>query len=423
MLSARERRAALQKETLLACGGPLLCFTLNLAGPVKRSPLSDFAFRAGERMLAARGFSITRHIRTDEPTGLEAIYALEVDAAFLKEAAMAIEESLPVCRLFDLDVIGGDGGKLSRPTPRPCLICGGPANLCARSRAHGLAAVAEAARALQADFAVETLAKAAHAALLDEARLTPKPGLVDADNAGAHRDMCLATFEKSADALLPYFKRAVEIGLLGEDYGSTMALLRQEGLNAEAAMLAATGGANTHKGLVYSLGLLLCGAGLSLFGKGEDYIQHAASLANVGLADCLQNVKRAPQSHGERIYAQSGRLGARGEAAAGFPTAVMALEALRAFRQTRREEEARISALLSAMANLADTNLLHRGGEAGLCFVQSEALRILALSPAELYSAVRELDAACIEKGLSPGGSADMLAVALFLDRIAGWMP
>lgn len=427
MLEARERRAALQQGTLAEYGGPLLCFTMNLAGPVKRSPLADFAFLAGERMIAAQGFSARQHIRLCRPTGREAIYALDIPAAELKEAAMSMEDALPVGRLFDMDVIGTDGIKLSRKEQRPCLVCGGPAALCARSRAHGLSAVQAAARALLADFAADTLSAAAHWALLDEACLTPKPGLVDGANAGAHQDMDLAAFEKSAASLLPYFREAVRLGLENAAYAPAMAALRQAGLAAEQAMLAATGGVNTHKGLIYSLGLLLCGLGQSLArpGKGGNYILHAKRLAGVGLDEALQNAKRAPQSHGERIYSQTGLLGARGEAAAGFPSAIKTHEALCAARKALPEKEARIAALLSSMAELADTNLLHRGGEAGLKFVQGEARRILAMPPdaQTLLHAVRELDAACISRGLSPGGSADMLALALFLDRVEGWMP
>ena len=425
MLEARERRAALQQDTLAEYGGSLLCFTMNLAGPVKRSPLADFAFLAGERMIAARGWEPRQHIRLCRPTGCEAVYALDIPGPELKEAAISMEDAMPVGRLFDMDVIGPDGIKLSRKEQRPCLVCGGPAALCARSRTHGLSAVQAAAEALLADFAADTLAAAAHWSLLDEACLTPKPGLVDGANAGAHQDMDLYTFEKSAAALLPYFREAVRFGLENATYAPAMASLRQAGLEAEQTMLAATGGVNTHKGLIYSLGLLLCGLGQSLAGQGENYILHAKRLAGVGLEEALQNAKRAPQSHGERIYSQTGLLGARGEAAVGFPTAVKTHEALRAARKSLPENEARILALLSSMAELADTNLLHRGGEAGLKFVQGEARRILALEPdaQRLLCAVRELDAACISRGLSPGGSADMLALALFLDRVEGWMP
>lgn len=423
ILEARERRAALQRSTLQEYGGPLLCFTLNLAGPIKRSPLSDFAFLAGERMIEAKGWAAKQHIRLCQPTGCEAIYALGLPPEALKRAAVGLEEALPVGRLFDLDVIGPDGRKLPRPAPRACLVCGGPAAPCARSRAHGLAAVQEATRALLAEFAANTLADAAQWALLEEVYLTPKPGLVDRRNAGAHRDMDLSAFVKSAAALLPYFQAAVRVGLSEPACAAAMGALRQAGIQAEAAMLAATGGVNTHRGLIYALGLLLCGMGQALGGNGENYLLHARRLANVGLPEALRKAKRAPQSHGERVYAQRGVLGARGEAAAGFPTAARAQEALRDFRRVLPEEEARLMALLTVMGELTDTNLLHRGGEEGLRFVQQGARHILSLPLGQRLNALCAFDDACIARDLSPGGSADMLALALFLDKTEPYMP
>lgn len=421
ILEARERRVALQRSTLSTHGGPLLCFTMNLAGPVKRSPLSDFAFLAGERMIQASGFHVRQYIRLRQPTGMESIYALEAEPQALKAAAMELEETLPVGRLFDMDVIGLDGAKLPRPHPRPCLVCGGPAAPCARSRAHGLGAVQAATAALLKDFAADTLGAAARDALLEEAQLTPKPGLIDLANNGAHTDMDMDSFRRSAAALTPYFKQAVHIGLTYPGSGPAMDKLRPAGIAAEAAMLEATGGANTHKGLIYALGLLLCAMGQTLSGGGENYFNHVRQLANTGLPAELHRAKAAPSSHGERIYASRGVLGARGEAAAGFPHAVQALEALRRHRGAATETQARLLALLTSMAQLTDTNLLHRGGEAGLHLVQREARRILNLPLERLEGAMQALDRLCIARNLSPGGSADMLALALFLDRVEGW--
>ena len=415
ILEARERRAALQRSTLSTYGGPLLCFTMNLAGPVKRSPLSDFAFLAGERMIQAQPFPVRQCIRLRQPTGMESIYALDADPQALKAAAMAMEESLPVGRLFDMDVIGPDGMKLPRPQPRPCLVCGGAAAPCARG------AVQAATASLLEAFAADALGEAARDALVEEARLTPKPGLIDLANNGAHKDMDLESFCRSAQALAPYFRQAVRIGLSHSASGPAMEALRPAGIAAEAAMLAATGGANTHKGLIYALGLLLCAMGQTLSGGGENYINHARQLANTGLPAELHRAKTAPSTHGERIYASRGVLGARGEAAAGFPHAVQALEALRRYRRGASETQARLLALVTSMAQLTDTNLLHRGGEAGLHLVQREARRILELPLNRLEEALQALDRLCIERNLSPGGSADMLALALFLDRVEGW--
>ena len=92
-------------------------------------------------------------------------------------------------RLYDLDVLSPEGEKLSRPQSRRCLICGGPVTVCSRSRAHGLPAIRARTRDILADFAAGHLSALARQALEDEVDLTPKPGLVDRRNTGAHDDM------------------------------------------------------------------------------------------------------------------------------------------------------------------------------------------------------------------------------------------
>jgi len=180
----------------------------------------------------------------------------------LSEAlAVELETARPAGRLLDLDVIGIDGEKLSRGTPRACLVCGGPAGPCARSRAHGLSAVREATESLLRDFAVSRLGELAVEALIFEVDLTPKPGLVDRRNSGAHRDMDRAMFHRSARALESYFRQAV---LLGMERSDCMPALQAAGLAAEETMLAATGGVNTHKGAIFSMGILACAAGWSV---------------------------------------------------------------------------------------------------------------------------------------------------------------
>ena len=207
VLDAREARVSRQNRLLAAYGRPLLSFTMNMAGPVKRSALADFAFREGLAALRGRlGTALLHEEITDAPAGLEAVLACTLPAPALKELAVGLETAQPVGRLYDLDVIGTDGGKLSRETGRTCLICGGPVGPCARSRAHGLPAIQAATSALLEGFAADRLAELAVSALLDEVELTPKPGLVDQRNTGAHRDMDLPLFRRSAQSLRPYFQ-------------------------------------------------------------------------------------------------------------------------------------------------------------------------------------------------------------------------
>lgn len=286
-----------------------------------------------------------------------------------------------------------------------------------------------AALAIEAPLADAELAQAvgqlASRSLLREMELTPKPGLVDQANSGAHRDMDLATFRASLAAISPWFPVFFQQGVAGHRIAARdfLSHLRISGMDCERAMFAATGGVNTHKGSVFSLGLLCAAAG-RLFARGED-LESDEVCAEVALmcADLVQSELTAPaaaRSAGERLYWQHGLTGARGEAQSGFATARAHGVApyVRARANGMDEERALLEALLHLMAHNPDTNLVARGGLPGLGWVQTEAMRLLA-RPSPTTPVRKEqlavLDQLLVARHLSPGGSADLLAVSWFL--------
>ena len=412
MLDARERRAQAQTELLRQANETdcLVSLSLNIAGDVKRTPKTRLLFDCGMRQFDALRFSERRRKTVDAVTGTEALILLREQASDVKRALERLEDAFPAARLYDFDVLNADGEKLSRSVPRRCLVCGGPAAVCARSRAHGLEAVKAATDALLNGFCADILADTARDALLAELHTTPKPGLVDDRNNGAHTDMDVSLFTKSAASLIPYFKEAVLLGIA--DAG--MAPLKDRGLDAEREMFAATDGVNTHKGMIYSMGLLLYGMGKALE-AGGDAVSHAAMLARTDAQKRLTDAARIGGTNGGAVYRKTGATGAIGEAAAGFPHAVFCAEQLSHYDSIRAENAGAL-ALCDVMAVLPDTNLLHRGGPEGLAFVQTEAKRIAALPVPERIDALVRLDDAVIEKHLSPGGGADMLALGYLLN-------
>ena len=397
MLLARDRRASRQAALLSRYGRPVISFTMNIAGPVKDSPLIRYAFRSGLRQLEALPCAQLCREVIFEPTGPEALLVYETqDARLLKAFCIRLESEGEAGRLFDLDVLDANGEKLSRETGRTCLVCGGPVSVCSRSRAHGLEAITARTRAILEAFAAETLGEMAENALLAEVHFTPKPGLVDEANNGAHRDMDVPLFERSAHALRPCFEEFVRLGL----QGASPAALQQAGVRAEQAMFAATGGVNTHKGAIYSGALLLHAAGRLLSGEEERSL--------CGLAAQTAAAIPAPTgTHGAAVRAQCG--GIRTEAISGYPTAQAVLRQLR--------QSGPLDALLLSMSRLDDSTLWHRGGSEGAQLVRSRAADILAAPASEREARTRRLDAELIERNLSPGGSADLLAMAFFLEK------
>ena len=275
MLAAREARASRQRELLEEYRRPLISFTLNIAGPEKNGPVLRRAFREGlarlETALSAAGLPCIHKEELDWHTGCEALWVVSGQGKMIKELCARIEDEDALGRLFDLDVLEPDGKRWDRealglPTRR-CLICGRPGKSCASRRLHPLEEIQRKTRAILRDhFAAQDqqyLAAQAARALMYEVCATPKPGLVDRHNNGSHRDMDIFTFLDSTISLLPYFRQAVEIGqkTAGENPAATFSRLQEAGIRAEQEMLRATGGVNTHKGAIFSLGCLLGAAG------------------------------------------------------------------------------------------------------------------------------------------------------------------
>ena len=401
MLAARDRRAEIQNKLLANAepGACLVCLTLNIAGDVKRTPMTRMLFDRGLSEFGKPGLDVQEYIETDEPTGTEAFWLLDEDAEDVKRRLESIEEdkTIAASRLFDFDVLTYDGfgpQKLSRTKSRKCLICDKPAAECSRSRAHGLDAVKAETDRLLKEFCSDTLAKAAYDSLIAELETTPKPGLVDLNNNGSHTDMDADTFIISANTLLPYFKDAALLGM----NGCSMKELRARGIRADKEMFEATGGINTHQGMIYSMGLLLAGMGRSLT-IGGDCIDNASSLAK---EDAKQN------------------FGATSHAISGFPDAVYCAERLALHSESNDINNAAVFAIIDSMARLEDTNLIRRGGRDGLNFAKKKAAETATLPKNNRMEAIYRFDEEMIERNLSPGGSADMLALAFLINKWNG---
>jgi triphosphoribosyl-dephospho-CoA synthase len=262
-------------------------------------------------------------------------------------------------------------------------------------------------------------AQAAVQALIAEAELTPKPALVDRRGNGAHDDLSLALLAQSAQALGTTFD-----ALGAAACGATISAALRERLGAlgrdgERMMLDATNGVNTHRGAIWSLGLLVAAHAIAGSRDPGEIARTAARLAS--LPDAEGTADGA--SHGAQACERFGVRGARGEAQAGFPHVLdFALPKLRAARSRGvRESVARADALLAIMTSLDDTCLLHRGGSAALQAAQSGAAAVLragGLGEAAGMQRFAELEKALLELHASPGGAADLLAAALFLDSI-----
>jgi holo-ACP synthase len=144
VLANRERRARAQAEAMTAHGLPLVSLTLVMPGPVKDSSaarrLLEEALAALEELLAVRAWTVRHQAVRQAITGPEALLVVDAPARDLKLALAALEDTHPLGRLWDLDVLAPETGPVSRRSldlpPRRCLACGEEAHACARNQAH-----------------------------------------------------------------------------------------------------------------------------------------------------------------------------------------------------------------------------------------------------------------------------------------------
>jgi triphosphoribosyl-dephospho-CoA synthase len=228
---------------------------------------------------------------------------------------------------------------------------------------------------------------------------------------------------RSAETIEPFFAH-MAISSSGRCVDSS---LREElaaiGREAEHAMFRATGGANTHKGAIWVLGLLIAAAQQAQSGNTKRIAEAAGAIARIP-----DLARPELLSHGDLVRSRYGARGARGEAYVNFPHVVeIGIPALRAARAAGKPETAsRLDALLHIMAGLDDTCVLYRGGVAGLYAVKAGAGAVLAAGGVGSRTgneALRKFDRELIERRISPGGSADLLAASLFLDCLESGQP
>jgi len=271
----------------------------------------------------------------------------------------------------------------------------------------------------------------ARQALLEEVYTSPKPGLVDALSSGAHSDMNVQTFVRSAYAIAPYFNVMAQAG---EGWEGPLPLLfpqiRAIGMQAERAMNRATGKVNTHKGLIFSLGILSTVHGYACRHYAKVEAPLLCSLSQALTYDGLeedfkymgkQSLKEL--SHGQQLFVNHQNKGIRGEVQMGFSSVTRyGLPVYQHLMRTHQESNrSKLQVLLHLLSEVEDSNVLFRKGSETLHEVQFTAKELLHFKGAfnnEVVQELAELDVSYAQRRISSGGCADLLAVTLFLDGL-----
>ena len=441
VLDARENRASLRSQFVKnnLC---TLSLSLNIAGyPKSNFLISSFFTEILSELkpfLLANRIAIQNNkeiILTDKAGDFFIVPFSNstIEIIKIKELTEIFESTHRLGRLIDIDIFNEQGFPISSGKKKPCYFCGEHSAIsCMRNKRHTYDEIREKIsneistylNVKHKELTINKITSYASKAILYEISLSPKPGLVSFHDSGSHADMNFFTFLNSSASLTPFFK---EFCLLGYNYygkyEEALAQIRHIGLRAEKAMFEATNTINTHKGIIFLFGISLFSISkLVSEKKGYNHTEFRTiikKICNKIVVNELVNTTNKAITNGEKVYEKYGILGVgvRGEVEKGFPSVFHKSQAyfeeyLTSFSYTNQHEIQQIlqTGLLHIMAVNNDSNILHRSNLDTLIHLQT-----LAKESINNNIAYKQLNEYCLAKNISPGGSADLLSVALLL--------
>lgn len=436
-MAARDQRAFLKKQ-IADDDLPCLSLNLNVPGFPKSNPavqhffsyvLTDLKYFLRANLIE---LSDSKSICRVDDAGdfyLSPICGNAKKMEEIKQLCEDFEQNHPLGRFIDVDLNDSLGNAVSSGKLKSCFFCGErPAIECRRMNSHNSEEVrifmfkkmADYCRLQRENILVKRISSLGLKALLDEISLSPKPGLVDKFSCGSHADMDYQSFLASSAAISGWFEELVRAGFCfdQDDQRKALPVIRNIGLRMESDMYASTKNVNTHKGLIFLMGLSLFACG-RLYSRQDQFNAEIfrGIIRDICKGIVLQELvylKSSKTTHGEEIFRKYGYSGARGEVENGFPMVFdHGLPQLMAAEIPGDEDF--FKCLLAITSNNNDTNILYRRGPDVL-----KAFQILCKNAFENfnianYSVVAKF---CESENISPGGSADLLAVTIFVHSV-----
>ncbi len=431
-----------------------LTITINYPGPNKNGNIVKLIFEESIRALKINFFKNNiislKEIKIKNSVGPVKFIAARIDPQNLKKITVNIEENHYLGRFFDLDIYNYKGEALTRKkvglSARKCYLCELNANLCRRLQKHSYEELKyyvkkqmenyqKKQKIVEENF-IKSIEIIAYEALMEELSASPKPGLIDKLNNGSHKDMDYLMMKKSAKAIKNFFsmfaKQGMYIAKNNTNNEQAMELLKGIGLKAEEEMFLSTGGVNTHRGVIFSLGIITAATGYFFVkpkGREELLSNNIAEIAANWLNGITKNelenksICKLENTHGEEVFKSYKVYGARGEAEAGFPSVIQyGLPALKkAVYKYKNLEKAYLETLLVLMSKIDDTNILYRGNISKLKKIKALARKTLDLGGFKTEKGkcnYNKLIEYMEENKLSPGGSADLLIVSIYFYKL-----
>ncbi len=445
VLEARENRAQ-QRKKWLNEQRLTLSLSFNIPGyPKSDNTISKAFILVKDDLLryitsCRLSFNIDEAETTCDHAGDFFILPLFIKASHaqkVKKLFEYFEVNHKLSRLIDVDLFNPEGLPVSSGKVKKCLICPKPAIVCMREQNHSLKEIREIINIWLNDFLKERkkekikqkITQFATKALLYEVSVTPKPGLVDRFSQGSHSDMDFFTFISSSSALAFFWKDIVDLACIwnGIERENTLKYLRSIGIRMEEAMLSSTKGINTQKGAIYLMGFTTFAYAYCLYHEKVPTDKQISSLIaylNTNIVNEELNNANANNSHGEKVFKLYGKElagGIRKEVEEGLPTVFkISLPILRELGEKEEDSEswwntALQKVLVHLIANNNDTNILFRSNANILAQTKQLAHICIEKNDLKKVEYYKKLSDFCKEYNISPGGSADLLAVTCFI--------
>ncbi|MGL5963287.1 MAG: citrate lyase holo-[acyl-carrier protein] synthase [Fusobacteriaceae bacterium] len=443
-LQERENRVERQMQLLERFNSPLLVVRCNFPGKDKKQyPSMEIVSEITKVIDQILQKKIIYKDMHETLEGKISTFVIDIELFELKRKMIYLEENHLLGRFVDIDVYGESGHSISRRdlgyTPRKCYLCDELSVICTREMAHSHEEIKRHILKsyekyldfkMERDKIGEKFGDLVLKACLMEVSCYPSFGLVSPISRGSHQDMDYFTFLDSSFAIKDGLKEMGKLGYSSMEPIDIFAISRKIGIRSEREMFLATKGVNTHKGMIFLLGVVIqvmgkvfyeCRALQDKISELDFYSLIGEGVRNIS-KDILDDFENIPQkvrdgkklTNGEKLYLKHGFLGIRGEVKEGLT--VVFEEALPVLKNSLlKGEEVNISlvkTLLKLMSRVEDSTIVNRKGIDVLKAVQKEA--------DELFNKFT-LEEACLMEGryiadrISPGGSADLLALTILL--------
>lgn len=438
-LEDRERRVELQNSLIDRFDLPLLTVRANYPGENKWESIpiaiTDIVIKEMELLFERE---IVHQEILENLEGKIYLLILDKPAYEIKKLTIYFEENHILGRCVDLDVYDIDGKGLSRSDfnlpKRKCLLCDELAFVCGRSMKHSHQEIKDeiAHRYIsyqkflkERELISSKLSDLSLEGMIYEVSSFPGFGLVTPITSGSHRDMDFFTFLNSSFVLKSGFKEMAEVMFSYLPLDIAFKKIREIGKKTEKEMFIATKNINTHKGMIFLLGIAVGCTARTLYEKNSfKDIQNTICEMTRDILKDFENIDTTKElTHGERMFIEQGFTGIRGEIKNGleiiFKGSLPIFSTI--FEKTQDINLSSLHTLIYLMSRVMDSTIVYRHDFEMLEKVQKEMRDIFSRGGAfsmELED-FKELEKDYIAQNISPGGSADLLAVTIFFYKVS----